>query len=167
MRWRTLLVTTLLILASVVVQTTLFGRLQLASPDLVLLVGMVLALSRIRPEAVLAAGFVAGLLVDLVGASLLGLRAVVYTTVVFVALRTRERAELGRVTVALWVGGLTFLGVVLVILVATLFGQAALLGDDALGRMVATPLANLILAALLAPTLVRIIDRDPTALRYP
>jgi hypothetical protein len=59
------------------------------------------------------------------------------------------------------------LGVVLLLLLGTLFGQAALVGESGVSAMVLVPLANMALAALLAPTFVRLVDRDRTALRYP
>jgi rod shape-determining protein MreD len=155
------------ILFAVLVQTTLFARLRVVTPDLVLLIGIFLSLTRIRPEAVLGVAFISGLVVDLLGASLLGLRAVVYTIVAYIAIRTKERAELGRATIAIWTGLLTFVGVVLLILVGTLFGQISLLGENAASRMILVPLANVAVAGLLAPTFVRIVDRDRTALRYP
>jgi rod shape-determining protein MreD len=141
--------------------------LRVVTPDLVLLIGIFLSLTRIRPEAVLGVAFISGLVVDLLGASLLGLRAVVYTIVAYIAIRTKERAELGRATIAIWTGLLTFVGVVLLILVGTLFGQISLLGENAASRMILVPLANVAVAGLLAPTFVRIVDRDRTALRYP
>ena len=167
MRGRTALIIGLTVLIAVLVQTTLFGRLQVVTPDLVMLVGILLALTRVRTEAVLAIAFLSGLIMDLLGASLIGLRAVVYTTVAYVAIRTKERAELGRVTIAIWAGLLTLLGVVLLLLLGTLFGQVALVGEEGVSVMVLVPLANTALAALLAPTFVRWVDRDRTALRYP
>jgi rod shape-determining protein MreD len=167
MRGRTALVIGLMVVLAVVIQTTLFGRLRVVTPDLVLLIGILLALTRVRPEAVLGVAFISGLIVDLLGASLLGLRAVVYTVVAYAAIRTRERAELGRVTIAIWAGLLTLVGVVLLILIGTLFGQVSLLGENAVSRMILVPLANLAVAGLVAPTFVRIVDRDRTALRYP
>jgi rod shape-determining protein MreD len=167
MRGRTPLLIGLIILLAVVIQTTLFGRLRIVTPDLVMLVCILLALTRLRPEAVLGTAFLSGLIIDLLGASLIGLRAVVYTAVAYIAIRTRERAELGRVTIAIWVGILTLVGVVLLILIGTLFGQGTLIGDDAFSRMILVPLANLVVAALVAPTFVRLVDRDRTALRYP
>lgn len=167
MRGRTALVIGLTVVLAVVIQTTLFGRLRVVTPDLVLLIGILLALTRVRPEAVLGVAFISGLIVDLLGASLLGLRAVVYTVVAYAAIRTRERAELGRVTIAIWAGLLTLVGVVLLILIGTLFGQVSLLGENAVSRMILVPLANLAVAGLVAPTFVRIVDRDRTALRYP
>lgn len=167
MRGRIALVIGLMVVFAVVVQTTLFGRLRIVTPDLVLLIGILLALTKVRPEAVLGVAFISGLIVDLLGASLLGLRAVVYTVVAFIAIRTKERAELGRVTIAIWAGVLTFIGVVMLILIGTLFGQASLLGESAVSRMILVPLANLAVAGLVAPTFVRLVDRDRTALRYP
>jgi rod shape-determining protein MreD len=132
-----------------------------------MLVAILLALTRVRTEAVLAVAFLSGLVMDLLGASLIGLRAVVYTTIAYIAIRTKERAELGRVTIAIWAGLLTLLGVVLLLLLGTLFGQVALVGERGVSAMVLVPLANTALAALLAPTFVRLVDRDRTALRYP
>ncbi len=167
MRGRTPLLIGLVILLAVIIQTTLFGRLRIVTPDLVMLIGILLALTRLRSEAVLGIAFLSGLIIDLLGASLIGLRAVVYMAVAYIAIRTRERAELGRVTIAIWAGILTLVGVVLLILIGTLFGQGTLLGDDAFSRMILVPLANLVVAALVAPTFVRLVDRDRTALRYP
>jgi len=167
MRGRTALVIGLTVLIAVIIQTTLFGRLRIITPDLVMLIGILLALTRIRTEAVLAVAFVSGLIMDLLGASLIGLRAVVYTTIAYIAIRTKERAELGRITIALWAGLLTLVGVVLLLLVGTLFGQAALVRESALSLMILVPLANMAVAALVAPTFVRLVDRDRTALRYP
>ncbi|HLF61271.1 MAG TPA: rod shape-determining protein MreD, partial [Acidimicrobiia bacterium] len=106
MRGRTVLTVVLLLMVAVVVQTTLFGRIPLVTPDLVSLVVIMLCLTRIRPELILAIAFTSGLIVDLLGSSVLGLRAVVFTTVAYLGLRTRDRAEIGRVAVALWAGAL-------------------------------------------------------------
>jgi rod shape-determining protein MreD len=167
MRGRTALIIGLTVLIAVLIQTTLFGRLQIVTPDLVMLIGILLALTRVRTEAILAVAFLSGLIMDLLGASLIGLRAVVYTTIAFLAIRTKERAELGRVTIAIWTGLLSLLGVVLLLLLGTLFGQVAVVGEGGVSVMILVPLANTAVAALAAPTFVRLIDRDRTALRYP
>ena len=162
---KALIIATLLVVA-VVVQTTLFAQLQFITPDLVMLLVIMLALTRIRPELVLLSAFLSGLLVDLLGSSLLGLRAVVFTVVAYVGLRTRERAEIGRFATAIWAGLLSLLGVVLLVFVGTLFGQSSLLGADVFRLIGLVPLANLLLAALLAPSFVRIVDGDATAFRF-
>jgi len=167
MRGRTVLTVVLLLMVAVVVQTTLFGRIPLVTPDLVSLVVIMLCLTRIRPELILAIAFTSGLIVDLLGSSVLGLRAVVFTTVAYLGLRTRDRAEIGRVAVALWAGALTLVGIVLLIVIGTLFGQSSLLGEDTFSRVILVPLANLAIAAAVAPLVVRLVDRDKTAFRYP
>lgn len=166
MRLRTFLLVTTILLVAIVLQTTLFSQTTVFVPDLVMLVVILLALTKLRPEAVLGIAFLGGLAVDLLGSSLLGLRAMVFTVVAYVALRTRDRADLGRIVSALWVGFLTFVGVVLLLIVGTLFGQAVLLGDGVIELLVLVPLANFLLAWLLAPFMVRLIDRDSTAFRY-
>lgn len=166
MRLRTGLTVFGMVIVAVVVQTTLINQLQFVTPDLVMLVVILLALTRVRPEAVLGVAFVSGLLLDLLGSSLLGLRAIVFTVVTYAAIRTRERAEIGRVGVALWAGLLTFGGIVVLALVGTLFGQASLLGSDVVSRMFLVPIANTILAAATAGIFVRLVDRDATAFRF-
>lgn len=166
MRLRTVLVVATLLLVAVVVQTTLFSQTEVFVPDLVMLVVIFLSLTRIRPEAVLAVAFLGGLAVDLLGSSVLGLRAMVFTMVAYLAIRTRERADLGRVVIGLWVGLLTLAGVLLILIVGTLFGQTVLLGDGVVGLLLLVPAANTILAWIFAPMVVRLIDRDTTAFRY-
>jgi len=166
MRLRTVLTVGLLLLIALVLQTTLFSQLEVFTPDLVMLIVIVLGLTRIRPELVLAIGFVSGLAVDLLGTAVLGLRAIVFTVVAFLALRTRERADIGRFVTALWAGLITLAGIVLLIVVGTLFGQTVLLGEGVVDRLVFVPIANLIVAWVLAPLFVRLIDRDTTAFRY-
>jgi rod shape-determining protein MreD len=149
-----------------VLQSTLFGRIRLITPDLVLLVAILIALTRIKAELVLAIAFSAGLVVDLLGSSLLGLRAIVFMSAAYIALRTRERADIGRIATAFWAGGMTLIGVVLLVLLGTLFGQSTILGEHVLSRLFTVPLANMLLAFLIAPVLVRTVDQDPAALRY-
>ncbi len=160
-----LIVVTVLLFA-VVIQITLFGQIRIIAPDLVMLVVILLALTRIRPELVLGAAFLSGLVVDLLGSSLLGLRAIVFATVAYIALRTKERAEIGRFAVALWVGILTLVGVVLLVLIGTLFGQTSLLGPNVARLILVVPLANLLLGGLLGPAFVRLIDGNTTAFRF-
>jgi rod shape-determining protein MreD len=166
MRVRTPAAVFLILLVAVVLQSTLFGRIRVITPDLVLLVAILIALTRIKPELVLAIAFSAGLVVDLLGSSLLGLRAIVFMSAAYIALRTRERADIGRFATALWAGGMTLIGVVLLVLLGTLFGQSTILGEHVLSRLVTVPLANMLLAFMIAPVLVRTVDQDPAALRY-
>ncbi len=155
-----------LIALAVVLQTTLLGQIRPFAPDLVLLMVILFALTRTRVELVLLIAFAAGLVVDLVGASLVGLRAVAYTTVAYAAIRTAERAEIGRVAMSIWSAVLTFMGLALVVIVGTLFGQTNLVGPDIGTRMIVIPLLNAGLAALMAPMFVRMIDRDAGMFRF-
>jgi rod shape-determining protein MreD len=165
-RLRSFLVVVTLVVIAVVLQTTLFSQTSLFIPDLVMLLVIVLAMTRTRSELVLGLAFLSGLTLDLLGSSVLGLRAIVFTVVGFVAIRTRDRAEIGRIVTGVWAAALTFGGVVLLLIVGTLFGQTVLLGEGATSKVVLVPLANLILAFAFAPFLVRLIDRDSTAFRY-
>lgn len=166
MRLRTVLTVTALLLVAVVLQTTLFSQSSIFTPDLVALVVIMLCLTKIRPEVVLALAFLSGLTVDLLGSAVLGLRAIVFTIVAYLALRTRDRADIGRLVTGIWAGLLTLAGVVLLILVGTLFGQTVLLGEGVVDRLFLVPIANLILALIFAPYVVRFVDRDPAAFRY-
>lgn len=166
MRSRSVLIVFLALLFSVVLQTTLFSQTSIFTPDLVLLVVAMLCLTKIRPEALLGLAFVAGVTVDLLGSAVLGLRAIVFTLVAYLAIRTRDRADIGRMITGLWAGLLTLVGVVLLILVGTLFGQTVLLGEGVVDRLFLVPIANMILAWIMAPSFVRLIDRDSTRFRY-
>lgn len=159
------MVATLIVMA-VVIQTTLFGRLRTVVPDLTLLVVILLALTRTRTELILLTAFVSGLTVDLLGSSLLGLRAIVFSCVAYIAIRTRHQAEIGRFATAIWAGLLTFIGLVLLVVVGTLFGQTNLVGPDIGQRLVLVPVANMVLAALLSGLVVRLIDRDKGIFGY-
>ncbi len=166
MHFRTSLIIAVTLLGAVLLQTTLFGLLRIVAPDLVLLVVILLTLTRVRPEANLAIAFGAGLVVDLLGSSVLGLRAVVFTTVAYAAVRTREQAEIGRPATALWAGVLSLTGAVMLLVLATLFGQASLLGPDLLRSLMVVPITNLVLAGIFAPGFVRLVDHDATAFRF-
>lgn len=166
MRLRTILTLVGLLLVAIVLQTTMFSRLEFFTPDLVMLVAILIPLTKIRPELALLIAFSAGLTVDLLGSAVLGLRGIVFTIVAYLGIRTRERADIGRIVTALWAGGLTLTGVILLILVGTLFGQTVLLGEGVVDSVIFVPIANFILAFILAPMFVRLIDRDSTAFRY-
>ncbi|REK24086.1 MAG: hypothetical protein DWQ40_01530, partial [Actinobacteria bacterium] len=89
-----------------------------------------------------------------------------FTSAAYVALRTRERADIGRIATAIWAGLVTLIGVLLLVLVGTLFGQSSILGEHVFSRLLTVPLANMLIAFLIAPLLVRVVDQDPAALRY-
>jgi len=166
MRLRPVIFVSVFLLVAIVLQTTLFSQTEPFTPDLVMLVVILLCLTKTRPEGLLGVAFLAGLAVDLLGSSVLGLRAIVFTVVAYLAIRTKDRADIGRIVTGLWAGLMTLSGVVLLIIVGTLFGQIVLLGDGVVDRLFLVPLTNVFFALVFAPIFVRLIDRDPTAFRY-
>ena len=102
-------------------------------------------------------GFTAGLVFDALSSTALGLRAGVYTAVAFIAIRTIDRMDSSPLSVALWVGLLTISGVVLFLLVGTIFGQVTMDMGEAMRRVILVPLYNLVVALLLAPLSTRLL----------
>ena len=166
MRLRLFIVVGSLLLVALVLQTSLISQVAIFSPDLVLFLTIVLALTRLRPESVLAVSFVFGLSVDLLGSNVLGLRAIVMTIVAYLAIRSRDRADVGRIATGLWAGVLSLVGVVVLLGLGTVFGQDLLLTSRVGEQLIFVPLSNALLTLLLAPAVVRLIDRDATAFRY-
>lgn len=147
-------------LGAVVLQTTLFGRVRIGgiAPDVVIL-AVALFTFRARPETALLVAFSVGFLMDAVASSgALGLRAIAYTTVAFVAARTRERADLGPLAVAVWIAVMTFIGIATILLVGTIFGQEAMGLGQAVRRMLLVPLFNAGIALLLSPFTSRLLE---------
>lgn len=153
------LITLGLAILGLVIQATLFRRFNWLVPDLVVLVVILASLS-LRSETALLCGFLSGALVDVsLGSSLLGLRALTYTVVAFVAARSRQRADAGPLAVAIWAGGLTLAAVTVLLLVGLLFGQSAELGTQMLRRLIQVPLSNAVLAALLVIPFTRLLEK--------
>ena len=141
-----------------ILQSTLFRRFTWLVPDLVVLV-VILATLSLRAEVALVIGFLAGALVDVsLSSSVLGLRALIYTVVAYLALRTRQRADSGPLAVGIWAGFLTLVSVALVVVVGVLFGQSAELWDAMLRRFIEVPITNAVCAALLAVPVTRLLQ---------
>lgn len=157
MRARALIAAVVSLIVAVVIQTTLFSRFRFVTPDLVLLLTILLAVTDLRREFVLVMGFLGGLVIDLLSSTVLGLRAAVFTAVAFIAIKTAHRVDIGPVAVAVWVGLLTLVGVVLFLVVGTLFGEGGLIVSGLGRRIIFVPLTNLILSFFLAPVLNRLI----------
>ncbi len=161
MRLRPLIVGVAALLVAVVLQTTLVSRFRFVSPDLVVLVVIVFALSGLRREIILLLAFTGGLVMDLLGPTVLGLRATVATVAAYLAIRTASRVDLGPVAVALWVGAITLASMALFVLIGTLFGQGAVIASGLGRRMALVPLANLVLSFPIASVLTRMMSTDP------
>src|SRR5918995_1361769 len=104
MRLRPVVIVGITLLVAIVLQTTLFSQTEPFTPDLVMLLVIMLCLTKIRPEVLLGVAFLAGLAVDLLGSAVLGLRAIVFTIVAYLAIRTKDRADVGRIVTGLWAG---------------------------------------------------------------
>lgn len=157
MRSRQAIVISLVLLVAVTVQVSVFGRFRVGSiaPDLVL-IALVLTSFRMGPSTALITAFGCGLALDALSSEALGLRAMVYTAVMFAAVRTKERANAGPVATAFWIAALTLGGVLLLGLVGTLFGQLQFSGGQMLARIVVIPLLNLAIGLVLIPAIARL-----------
>lgn len=155
---RPVLITLGLAVVGLILQATLFRRFTWLVPDLVVLI-VILATLSLRAEVALVIGFLSGALVDVsLASTVLGLRALVYTVVAYLAVRTRQRADSGPLAVGIWAGFLTLVSVVLLVIVGVLFGQSAELGDAMLRRFLEVPITNAVCAALLVGPVTRLLQ---------
>lgn len=162
MRTRDVGISLVLVVLAVVAQTAVFGDGRInpfgASPAVVLVV--VLACIRyIEPEPALLLGFTAGMLLDLLGGAPLGLWAMSYTVVVYIALRYRHRADDGPVIVGLGVMLLTLLANGLFIVIGTLFGERFFTSSAVIRDTVIPAAYNVLVAAVVFPLVTRLIGR--------
>ena len=148
-----------ILFAAIVIQTSVFGRLTIGgiAPDVVVLAIALLAL-RTRPEVLLLASFLTGLVLDALGADALGLRALILTVIAFLAVRTTDRADYSPLAVAVWIGLVTFVAVVLLIVVGSLVGQLSMEFGEIVRRAVLVPILNLALALAGWPIVTRLLE---------
>ena len=136
-----------LVLAAVLIQTTVFQHLQPFgyAPALGLL--MAIAAARyLEAEPALLVGFSGGFLQDLLGGSPLGIWASTFTIVVFITLKIRDREIAGPLAVLAGVFGLTFIGLFTYAILGTLFGQGIISRPGVIWDLIIPPLYNVILA---------------------
>ncbi len=149
---KTIGLTLVLLMGALLIQTTLITRLEWFSPELVLTVLLVIALGPIRRVPILVLAFGSGLVIDLLGNLVMGLRALAYTLVVYMALRIRDRLALGIIGVGMTVAGASLVFVALFFVIGTLFDQGTVISADIGRRAVIVPfLDGLIGAALYGP----------------
>ena len=140
------------VVMAVLIQTTLFNSVRPfgASPDLVLLT--VIACARwMEPEPGVLLGFTCGVMIDLFGSAPLGLQGLAFTLVAYITVRTRDRFDYSALATGLAVGLLSLIGVVLVAVVGTLFGQGTLGSPDILKTFMLVPAYNIILGLVVLP----------------
>lgn len=138
--------------AAVLLQTTLFAQLRPAGvgPDLVLLA--VIACSyHLRGEAAVLLGFIGGLLIDLSGTAPLGLQAMAATLVAFATVRAAPRMNYGVGYQLAGAALLSLLGVFIVALVGTLFGEGTLGSPEIIPTLLLVPVYNVILGLGMIP----------------
>ena len=140
------------VVLAVLIQTTLFNTVRPfgVGPDVVLLT--VIACARwMEPEPGVLLGFTGGLMIDLFGSAPLGLQALSFTLVAYATVRTRDRFDYSAPSTGLAVGLLTLVGVVLVAVVGTLFGQGTLGSPDILKTFLLLPIYNIVLGLAVLP----------------
>jgi rod shape-determining protein MreD len=160
MRGRHVGLALLMVVIAVVAQTAVFGDGRInpfgSSPAVVLVV--VLACIRyIEPAPSLLLGFTAGLLVDLLGGSPLGLWAMAYTVVVYIALRVRERADDGPLVIGVGVFTLTLIANALFLIVGTLFGERFFTSTAVIKNTLLPAVYNVAIAIVVFPLVTRLI----------
>ncbi|MCZ7532773.1 MAG: rod shape-determining protein MreD [Acidimicrobiia bacterium] len=139
----------LAIIASLVIQTTVFGASGIeplgVAPAFITLVVIAIG-PYVETEYHLLLGFTAGILADLMGSGTLGIWAMTLTIVAYASSRLRARFNEGIVLSGVLIFSLTLLGQVVFVVIGTLFGQN-LLGDDSLAAKIILPAVwNLVLA---------------------
>ncbi len=154
MRNRNIAIALGFVVVAVVLQSALFGEGRIhpfdTSPNLVLVV-VVATVRYLHPEPALLVGFTAGLLMDLLGGSPLGLWAMALTVVSFLILRGRDRAGEIPFMVGVGVFGLTVVAHTLFGVLGTLFGQRFFTDPGVLRLMIVPAAYNLVLAVLVMP----------------
>jgi rod shape-determining protein MreD len=143
-----------LVVVAVILQTTLFGdgRIQpLGASPLVVLVTVMACVRYLDPEPALLLGFTAGLLIDLLGGSPLGLWAMVMVVVAYLTLRVRDRADDGPVVVAVGVFAMAFFAQLLFLIASTLFGQRLLVTEGLVRQLVLPALYTVVVGAGVIP----------------
>jgi rod shape-determining protein MreD len=142
----------LFVVVAVLLQTTLFARVRPldVAADIVLLT-VIASVRWLEPEPAVLLGFTGGLLIDLFGSAPLGLQALAFTLVALVTVRTRDRFDFSPVATGVAVGLLSLLGVLLVAVVGTLFGEGTLNDAEVLKSFLLVPIYNLIIGMVVLP----------------
>jgi len=137
---------------AVILQTTLFAQVRIfeVAPDLVMLTVIAVA-RRLDAEPAVLLGFTSGLAMDLLGSSPLGLRALVLTVIAYATVRTRDRFDINVLATGMAVVLLSLLGVVLIVVIGTLFGEASFRDPNVFRKILLIPVYNFVLAGAMFP----------------
>ena len=144
---------------AVLLQTTLFAQVRLfdVAPDLVMLTVIAVA-RRLDAEPAVLLGFTSGLAMDLLGSSPLGLRALVLTLIAYATVRTRNRFDINVVATGIAVALLSLLGVALVVVIGTLFGEASFRDPNVFRKILLVPVYNLVLGVAVLPLVTLVVS---------
>lgn len=149
------------VVIAVLLQTTLFARvrpLEVAAD--VVLVAIIASARWLEPEPAVLLGFTGGLLIDLFGSAPLGLQALSFTIVALVGVRTRDRYDFSPFATGAAVALLSLLGVALVAVVGTLFGEGTLSDPTVVRTLILVPVYNVILGLIVLPIVTNYIGDD-------
>lgn len=139
----------LVVVVAIVIQTTVFapGRIQPLgfAPALVTLAVISLSVY-LEPEYLILVGFTGGILVDLMGSSTLGLWAMTFTAVAYVAGRLRNRVVDRRFALVVVVFVITVASQFLFVLLSTLFGNGTITQPGIAGKVLMPAVWNVLLA---------------------
>ncbi len=165
MNLRAIAISIVFVVLAVLIQTTLFRTVRPfgVSPDLVMLT--VIACARwMEPEPAVLLGFTGGVLIDLFGTAPLGLQGLAFTLVAYVTVRTRDRFDFSAPSTGLAIGLLTLIGVVLVAVVGTLFGEGTLGAPGIVRTFALVPVYNIVLGLAVLPLVASYLGtRTPSA----
>ena len=114
-------------------------------------------MSRLEPEPAVLLGFTSGLALDLLGSSPLGLRALVLTLIAYATVRTRDRFDINVVFTGLAVVLLSLLGVLLIVVIGTLFGEASFRDPNVFRKILLVPVYNLVLSVGVFPLVTLVV----------
>ena len=136
-----------IVVAAVLIETTVFEQIQLFGYTPALGMLAVIAAARyLDPEPALLVAFSGGFLEDLLGGAPLGLWAGTFTIVAFITLKIREREIAGPLAVLAGVFGLTVIGQFTYAVLGTLFGQGIIGRPGFIWHVLVPALYNVILA---------------------
>ena len=158
MRTRAIGLSLLAAAVAVLLQTTLFAQVRVleVAPDLVMLTVIAVA-RRLDAEPAVLLGFTSGLAIDLLGSSPLGLRSLVLTLVAYATVRTRDRFDINVIATGVAVVLLSLLGVVLIAVIGTLFGEASFRDPYVFRKILLVPLYNLVLGLAVFPLVMLVV----------
>lgn len=152
MKARRILIAGVVLVAAVVLQTSLFARLRPFDVAPALVVVVVIGYARhLQPEVAILLGFGAGLLQDLMAVSPLGLWALVMSSTAYAVVRFRARLDEDFGTLTPFVFALSFGALALFAVLGTIFGEKTLADGGIVKKLVLPAAYNVVLAFAVLP----------------